>query len=213
MSMSRIIGQDENAKAWTIPEINDSTGKVHNASSLTAKERKAVDAEVNRIKKLAYQDGFNKGQKDGLASAQQQTEQLAQSLVSVLNALAIPLEQIDNQVESELVNLAVSIAKQIVRRELKADPGQVIAVVREALSILPSSSHDVRVYLNPEDAKIVRQIIPANAGDRRWDMIDDPAMVNGSCRVETDAAEVDASFESRIAAIAAELLGSERSDE
>ncbi len=213
MSMSRIIGQDENAKAWTIPEIKDSTGRIHSASSLTAKERKVVDAEVNRIKQLAYQDGFNEGQNDGLASAQQKTEQVAQSLVSVLNALSTPLEQIDNRVETDLVNLAVSIAKQIVRRELKADPGQVVAVVREALSILPSSSHNVRVYLNPEDAKFVRQIIPANAGDRRWDVIDDPAMVNGSCRVETDTAEVDASFESRIAAIAAELLGSERSDE
>lgn len=211
--MSKIIGQDDNAKAWSIPEIKDSSGTVHSASSLTARERKAVEAEVKRIKQLAHQDGFKKGQQDGLAAAQQQAEQAAQSLVSVLNALATPLKQVDNQVETELVNLAVSIAKQIVRRELKADPGQVVAVVREALSILPSSSQNVRVYLNPEDAKFVRQIIPVNAGERSWDVVDDPALVIGSCRVETDAAEVDASFESRIATIAAELLGSERSDE
>jgi len=68
------------------------------------------------------------------------------------------------------------------------------------------------VYLNPEDTQLVRQIIPPNAGERTWDLIDDPVLSRGSCRVETETTIVDATFESRIAAIAAEILGSERTN-
>lgn len=208
--MSKLIDCDDTVRAWSLPEIQDESCNTTGASS---NNKQVLEADLNKIRKQAYQEGFNKGRQDGRASGQQQVDEVIQSLVSVLNALAVPLQQTDAGLETELVNLAVSIAKQIVRRELKTDHGQVIAVVREALSILPSSAQNIRVYLSPEDAKFVRQVIPQNAGERHWEVVDDPVLSNGSCRVETDAAVVDASFESRIAAIAAEILGSERTDE
>jgi len=67
--------------------------------------------------------------------------------------------------------------------------------------------------LNPEEAEIVRKIMPVNAGERSWNIIDDPVLSRGSCNVETDATVVDATFESRIATIAAEIMGSERSND
>ena len=208
--MSKLIDCDETVRTWSLPEIQDESG---NGSGASSSDRKTLDADLNQIKKQAYQEGFNKGLQDGRANGQQQIDEVVRSLQSSLNALAAPLQQVEASLEAELVNLTVLIAKQIVRRELKADQGQVIAVVREALSILPSSAENIRVYFNPEDAKFVRQVIPQNAGERQWEVIDDPVLSHGSCRVETDAAVVDASFESRIAAIAAEILGSERTDE
>ncbi len=210
--MSKIIGSDGNAKAWRLPEINDASGPVEKGTSLTARETRAVEDALNSIREKAYQEGFNKGQQDGVASAQHQTEQVAQSLTSILNALATPLKYVDETLEEELVNLAVSIAKQIVRRELKIDPAQIVAVVKESLLFLPSSAENVRVYLNPDDVELVRKIMPANAGERKWTIMDDPVLSRGSCKVETDSTVVDASFESRIASIAAAILGSERSD-
>jgi len=210
--MSKIFGSDDNAKAWALPEISDRSKPVDKGASLTARESKAVEDAVNDIRQKAHQEGFNKGRQDGVASGQQQAEQAVQSMRSILNALATPLKYADEKLEEELINLAVSIAKQIVRRELKTDPAQIVAVVKESLSIIPSSAQHVRVYLNPEDAELVRKIIPLNAGERNWDIVDDPVLSRGSCNVETDATVVDASFESRIASIAATILGSERSD-
>ena len=211
--MSKIIGGDGNAKAWALPEISDATKPVDSDAPLTAREIKAVEDELQRVREQAYQEGFTKGQQDGLASGQQQIEQIVQTLTTTLNALSTPLQHVDEKLEDELVNLSVSIAKQIVRRELKSDPGQIVAVVKESLSIIPSSAQNVRVYLNPEDAELVRKIIPVNGSDSNWNIIDDPVLSRGSCKVETDATIVDATFESRIATIAAEILGSERSDD
>ncbi len=210
--MSKIIGSDGNAKAWMLPEISDASKPVEKGASLTARETRAVENALNSIREKAYQEGFNKGQQDGVASGQQQNEQVVKSLNSILNALATPLKYVDEALEEELVNLAVSIAKQIVRRELKTDPEQIVAVVKESLLFLPSSAENVRVYLNPDDAELVRKIMPVNASERKWTIMDDPVLSRGSCKVETDSTVVDASFESRIASIAAAILGSERSD-
>ncbi len=213
--MSKLIGKDEQAKVWAVPEIRAVSENhiTHNDTSLSPREKKAVEEKVNKLRERAYQEGFDQGRKDGMAGAQQQTEQTVQSLTAVLNAMSTPLQQLDEQLESELVKLAVAIAKQIVRRELKTDPGQVVAVVREALSIIPSAAQNIRVYLCPDDATRVRKLIPASGGERNWEIVADPVLTQGSCRVETDAATVDADFESRIAAIAAEILGSERADD
>jgi len=210
--MSKIIGSDVNTKAWTLPEISD-TSKPAAAESFTAREIKAVEEKVNSIREQAYQEGFSKGQQEGLSSGQQQIDQTIQSLTTILNALSAPLKHVDEKLEDELVNLAVSIAKQIVRRELKIDPAQIVGVVKESLSIIPSSAQNIRVYLNPEDAEIVRKIMPVNTGERSWNIIDDPVLSRGSCNIETDTTIVDATFESRIATIAAEILGSERSND
>jgi len=44
------------------------------------------------------------------------------------------------------------MVRQLIRREVKLDPGQIVGVVREALGILPISARNIRVVLHPEDA-------------------------------------------------------------
>jgi flagellar assembly protein FliH len=213
--MSKPIGRNENAKAWAVPEIRAASDQhaTHTDSSLSPRERKAVEERVDKIKESAYREGFQKGQQDGMAGAQQQFEQALLSLKKLLDAMVTPYQNVEGQVEEELVKLAVAIAKQIVRREMKTDPGQIVGVVREALGIISSSAQNVRVFLCPDDAALVRNVMPDSSGEASWEIVEDPVLTPGSCRVETDAAVVDASVESRIAAIAAEILGSERADE
>jgi len=210
--MSKVIGRDIDAKAWAIPEIGDAKQEAEQKKPprLTKEEKQAFLAQLEKAKQQGYDEGFRKGQQEGFAAGQEQVDQTVESLVNIMHSLVNPIAQMEDRVEKELVNLALLIAKQIIRRELKTDPGQVVAVVREALSIIPSASQNVKVRLNPADADMVRQIIPSNAGERRWEVVEDPVLSQGSCLVETDSAQVDATFESRIAAIAAELLGSER---
>ena len=48
----------------------------------------------------------------------------------------------------------MALARQIVRRELKTDPTQIIGIIREAIGALPVAARDVRVHLHPEDAAV-----------------------------------------------------------
>ena len=124
--------------------------------------------------------------------------------------LAKPFEELDAEVERELLTLAMTLARQIVRRELKTDPTQIIGIVREAIAALPVAARDVRVHLHPEDAAVVRQNLAPTESERAWQLVEDPVMARGGCQITTATSRVDARLETRLGAILSELMGTER---
>jgi flagellar assembly protein FliH len=113
-------------------------------------------------------------------------------------------------VERELLTLAMALARQIVRRELKTDPTQIIGIIRDAIAALPVAAREVRVHLHPEDAAVVRQNLAPTESERAWTMIEDPVMARGGCQITTTTSRIDARLETRLAAILSELMGTER---
>ncbi len=106
--------------------------------------------------------------------------------------------------------LAVTVGKQMVRRELRTDPAQVIAVIRESVARLPVAARDVRVHLHPEDAAVVREALAAPASDRAWSIVEDPTLARGGCVVRTDISQIDARLDSRLNAVVSAAFGDER---
>jgi flagellar assembly protein FliH len=128
--------------------------------------------------------------------------------------LSRPLHQLDDEVIRELTSLALTVARHVIRRELRADPGQVIAVVQRAASILPVASRNIRLFVNPADAEILRGGLSTLQGEQSaWQVLEDPGLARGGCRIETENSRIDASIERQIAAIAVELLGGEREED
>jgi flagellar assembly protein FliH len=130
-----------------------------------------------------------------------------------MSLLQAPMDQLDDEVEQELVTLALTIARQIIRRELATDPSHVMAVVRETVSKLPLASHTVHLHLHPEDAALVREALAVGDDQQQWHIVEDPAVTRGGCRVVTDTSQIDATLEKRLTAIAAQMLGGQREGE
>jgi flagellar assembly protein FliH len=137
-------------------------------------------------------------------------EERVKRLDAALSLLARPLEQLDVDIESELAQLALGVGKQLARRELRAEPAQVIAILRESLALLPAAAREVRVHLHPEDAATVREHLSAPAADRAWTIVEDPTLSRGGCVIHSQSSRIDARLEARIAAVAASVLGDER---
>jgi len=175
--------------------------------------RRVSEAEQRAAERINHARGYE----EGLAAARvemnarlgEMNKRIAQ-LDSILNLLSRPLEELDNEVEKQLTLLALTVGKQMVRRELKTDPAQVIAVIRESVARLPAAARDIRVHLNPEDAAVVREHLSTPANDRAWSMIEDPAMSRGGCIVRTDNSQLDARLDSRLNAIVSAAFGDER---
>jgi len=209
MSLSK--SSDVDAVSWQFPEIDGSHSvneqlqniKIPTANELESIQRQAYDEALEK----GYQEGLAKGLKAGEVKITQQ----AQGIKNLMNSLAEPLKELDEKVENELVDLAILIAKQLVRRELKIDSGQVVAVVKEAVAALPSSSHLVKLHLHPEDASLVRAALQLDeAGSERWKIIEDPVLTRGGCRVKTENSQIDATIENRLSHLIANILGDER---
>lgn len=158
-------------------------------------------------------EGKEQGYAEGLAQGQAQIKEQAEYLEQLIHSLGAPLEDVDFEVEQQISSLAMMVAKHLVRRELKTDPGQVIAAVRQAVSVLPVSARDVRVYLHPEDAALVREAMSLNEtseDEKRWRVVEDAALTRGGCNVESETSRIDATVETRLASIIVQALGGER---
>jgi flagellar assembly protein FliH len=162
------------------------------------------------LQEEAYKEAFEQGLAEGRQAGQAEVRALIERLAGMFYDLAKPFEVLDADVERELLTLAMALARQIVRRELKTDPTQIIGIIREAIAALPVAAREVRVHLHPEDAAVVRQHLAPTEHERAWVMIEDPVMARGGCQITTTTSRIDARLETRLGAILSELLGTER---
>lgn len=181
------------------------------AGSRTAQHTEQHTEQAKKdIYEEAYAEGLEQGKKKGYAAGLADIQVQANRLMQIIATLHEPLAQLDDQMEKELVALSIAIARQIVRRELKIDPGQIVAVVREAVASLPVGSRNVNLHLHPEDAALVRNALSLTGNDKTWRVVEDPLLTRGGCKVATDISQIDATLDTRIAAIAATILGGGR---
>ncbi len=201
--MSKAAGQSESAvERWSLPAV----------------EGPIVGRRVNETdQRTAVRANHVRGYEDGLAAARAQTAgQLAELaariayLDQILGLLARPFEVLDAEIEQQLTLLALAVGKQMVRRELKTDPAQVIAIIRESVARLPAAARDIRVHLHPEDAAVVREHLATPGSGRAWSIVEDPAFSRGGCIVRTDTSQIDARLESRLNSIVSAAFGDER---
>ncbi|MCF7972056.1 MAG: flagellar assembly protein FliH, partial [Methylococcaceae bacterium] len=132
--------------------------------------------------------------------------------IPLLESLSEPFEQLDEQVEQAIAQLAIIIAKQVVRRELKLDPKQIVAVVKETVKALPVARQKITLVLHPEDAELVRESLSLDADAPVWLIEENPLFTRGGCIVSTDTSHIDATVENKLATIIAAVLGDERQD-
>lgn len=177
-----------------------------------------IGRRITEAEKVATERAnFAKGYEEGLAAARREIDAEVAKLRSritqldaIMGSLARPFEELDAEVEQQLTVLALTVGKQMVRRELKTDPGQVIGVIRESVGRLPAAARDVRVHLHPEDAAVVRELLATPTNERAWTIVEDPALARGGCVVRTETSQIDARLESRMNAVVAALFGDER---
>ncbi len=193
-----------------IQDFNPLTIPVLTVDEIEAMQKQAYDEALAQGNKDGYSQGFKEGSRQGYAENVQALQKQAAAFVSLMDALSQPFKDLDAEVEKELVKLAMAIARQIIHREIKLDPGQVIATVREAIKALPLSAQKISLYLHPEDAELVRSALSLDEMSPAWRIVEDPFITHGGCKVDSEVSHIDATVENRLAAVIATLFGGER---
>ncbi|VAW54130.1 hypothetical protein MNBD_GAMMA06-113 [hydrothermal vent metagenome] len=199
----------KNCKPWRAPKLDESNAnnydfKLVNPDNITHREQQ------EKIRQQSYEKSYAKGYMEGLTQGQQEIQQQVKNLSSVIATLVMPLSGLDNHVVDELAQLSMSVARQMVRRELKASPDEIVAVVREALHLLPAVIAEITLELHPEDAKIIRKNLAHTEAASQWNIVEDVLLTRGGCRVSNSTSRIDASVEKRMNAVIVEVMGGER---
>jgi flagellar assembly protein FliH len=197
--MSSQGGTATPAERWTVPALDGSSGPGY----LTA-------GRLEALQKEAYDEAWQQGLAEGIAAGREEVSKRAERFDALLGRLAEPFDELDETVEKQLVELAMTVVQQLFRRELRQDPGHIVGVVREALRLLPVASRSVRVRLHPEDAAFVRESLPPSEGERAWTIVEDPMIERGGCKVVTEQSQIDAQAESRLKAVIASIVDERR---
>ena len=180
--------QDSDIQHYIMPEL---TGNIVGMKDDTL--RPQTVEEIEALQKQAYEEARQEGFKKGLEEAAQKIKKLE----SIFNFLQHPLKELDNQVEHQFADLAIVLAKQLLKNESALDAQHIYSLVHESLDYLPVKARNIRVRLNSQDIALLNQA-QMNTGEQSWECISDNTVTAGGCVIESDTSHVDASVETRV---------------
>ncbi len=197
-------------------------GVAFNFDDLSAEARRYLDkirAEAGKIVVQAQQEAAairKQAERDGQQAALRSVEAIVQrQLATVLPALRQVTDEIRHAKQAWLshweagaVHLAAAIARRITRRELSRQPEITLVLVREALE-LAAGSTQLRIHLSPGDQQALGARVETLTKElchlAEVEVIADPEISAGGCRVETRFGTIDQQFEAQLARIEEEL--------
>jgi flagellar biosynthesis/type III secretory pathway protein FliH len=159
---------------------------------------------VDKIKENAFQKGFVEGKKVGFESGTKKADPVINSLNRIIEQLENVNKVIQQEIEKEVVQLALSIAKKIVCHEVKTTQETVVCVAREALGRVENPGK-INIKLNPDDLQFIEDTKSQlsqflhNADHIRFEA--EESIQSGGCLIETDRGDIDARIEKQFQAI------------
>ena len=167
-------------------------------------------ARLSEVERDAFAKGYEQGERSGMEAGGRRAAAMLRRMTSTLEELGALRQQMIQQTERQMVQLALTIAKRILRREVTLDPDLTIAMARVALDRLGESS-GATIRLHPEDYAIA----VAGAKDE-WEseqvtVISDDKVSRGGCRIESAFGFIEASVEAQFEEIERVVLAEEPS--
>jgi flagellar assembly protein FliH len=154
-----------------------------------------------QARQQGYDEGFKAGLEEGMAQALDEqraaTEQALVPVREIAGNFSTALREADQAISNEVLELALHLAKGMLKNALRVKPELILPVVREALEYLPVLQQPALLILNPEDAAVVRESIAEELDKGGWRVIDDPTIERGGCKVDTASNQIDATVQSR----------------
>ena len=156
---------------------------------------------VKSILEKSYRDGYSRGMKEGYANGMDLAEQsLANEKTCLLNLageFSNALEHKSKTISEEVLNLALKIAKTMVKTELSVNSQIILPIIDEILKKFPITDKSLLLIVHPNDAAVVRRHLQKELTNYGWSILENPALEPGSCMVETSTNTINASHQTR----------------
>lgn len=191
------------------------------AAQILSEAREQAQAEAAAIREQARTAGHQEGYAAGHAEGQQQghdeavaaaADGLAQLVARWENTLlqlqaGVPTHMAD--IRCDLLKLALAIAARVCRREALRSTEVVRANVEGALELV-AAGRTVTVCVHPDELTVLEGYVPELVAKMRTlagiELAGDAAITPGGCVLRYGSGVLDATLETQIARIAAELV-------
>lgn len=153
--------------------------------------------EAHGIKELAAKEGY----KSGLKKAQEEIEEIK----SVLTEFLSSKDDMYNEFYPHITELALAIAKKIIKKEVELSDDVLKNVVIEAMSELNPDTQKVEIKVNSKDVEFAKfslpEIIEEKGTSVKVTVTSDDTVEQGSCILIANNGVIDASFSTQLAVL------------
>ena len=201
MSNSPVIPK-EKLSAYQRWELHDfDTPVVQPRAPDTTASAEAAAEKVSHIRTQAYEAGRVDGLREGALKAQLD----AAALGELFTVLESQTHDGNQRIAQEVLDVALEVARQMLRQALAVRPEIMLPLVQDALSRCAQPAAPATITLNPADATLVRELLAEQLASGGWRIIEDAKLARGGCHLHTAAIQVDASMDTRWHRLAAAL--------
>jgi flagellar assembly protein FliH len=164
-----VISRDAivNLQRWQLPDMTVVAAQaLVPAEEVISPQRVALPTaeQLQAIYAQAEQEGQQEGRQAGYAAGYAAGAAAAfaerQALQQLLEHFNAPLDALDIRVEQSLLALALEIARQVIRHELRSQPELLLPLLREALRVVPVWSAQPSIRMHPDDLAMVERLMP-----------------------------------------------------
>jgi flagellar assembly protein FliH len=145
----------------------------------------------------AQTEGVREGEIAGRNRAAADLQPVVERLTRAIQEIARMRARLRQEAESDVVQLALAIARRVIRREMAADPDALRGLVMAALEKLAGQEIS-RVKVHPSHSGMVKSCLEQSAGGGLVEVLSDPSCEVGSVVFETTRGNLDGSVDSQL---------------
>ena len=176
------------------PVVEEESPTLNGIPLPTAESVALIHEEARRE---GHDEGFAAGEKAGYEAGLEQARQEAERFTLLAGNFANALATLDQNVADAVLELALTVARQVMQQQLESHPDAILAVIRAALTSLPLHHGTINILVHPDDAHFLREQLGNQVTQSGWHLIDDSSIERGGCLIRAGASEVDATFATR----------------
>lgn len=160
----------------------------------TAEEIAAI---LENARLEGYAAGLEEGRRTGLTETGNAMKEALLPLQKLAETFNEALITADETIAQDTLDLALDLAKAMLKNALSVRPELILPIVKEAIHYLPSLKQPAILTLHPADASIVSEQIGEDLTKSGWRIVGDMQIERGGCRVETASNQIDATATTR----------------
>jgi len=154
----------------------------------------------------ARQDGFRQGEAQAQAAVMQRVEQERRAILEALEQFAGERREYFRRVETDVVTLALAIARKLLHREAQIDPLLLSGIVRVALEQIQQGSQVVLRCSPAEQPGWQKFLSTLSESHREIALVADEVVEPGRIVLETIAGKAEISLEEQLREIESGFL-------
>lgn len=184
--------------------VFDDTRQAPAAAAAVEPDTEAAEEKPEQIRQQAYEEGFARGEEQGFAAGKQNAEPILDEIRKLLQEVDGLWRHLVQSYEERILELVCRVSEKVILAHVALDHETVKRVILDAFRLVPEPA-EVTIEISPQAAEAIEAVkedfFDQIKGLNQISLQPDPSVNPGGCRLKTRFGEVDATLETRLAAV------------